>query len=49
MNAPQQQFISRPVAELFGRHPGYGFAGFSVNTAIGNYTTTATDLGEVTK
>jgi RHS repeat-associated protein len=45
MSAPQQQFISRPVQELFGHHPGYGFAGFAVSTAIGNYTHTAVDLG----
>jgi RHS repeat-associated protein len=40
-----EQFITRPVEELFGRHPGYGFAGFGVSTAIGNYTETAVDLG----
>lgn len=43
MNAPPQS-ISRPPAELFGRVPGYGFAGFGVSTAIGNYTDTTTDL-----
>jgi YD repeat-containing protein len=42
---PSPQFIDRPVQELFGRHPGYGFAGFGVSTAIGNYTGTAVDLG----
>jgi hypothetical protein len=39
-----QQFITRPVQELFGRYPGYGFAGIGVNTAIGNFTQQATDL-----
>jgi hypothetical protein len=45
MASPQQQFINRPPQELFGQHPGYGFAGFGVNTAIGNYTETPVDLG----
>jgi Domain of unknown function (DUF6531) len=45
VNAPQQQFVSRPVQEIFGYRPGYGFAGFAVNTAIGNYTHTDVDLG----
>jgi RHS repeat-associated protein len=40
-----QQFITRPVAELFGRQPNYGFAGFGVSTAIGNFTHTVVDLG----
>jgi Domain of unknown function (DUF6531) len=44
VNAPQQ-IISRPAPELFGRQPGYGFAGFGVSTAIGNYTDTTVDLG----
>jgi RHS repeat-associated protein len=43
--ATPQQFITRPIEELFGRNPGYGFAGFGVSTAIGNYTETAVDLG----
>ncbi len=41
---PQQQFITRPPAEIFGRHPGYGFAGVGVNTAIGNFTQASADL-----
>jgi len=36
--------ITRPLAELFGRHPGYGFAGLGVNTAIGNFTVSTYDL-----
>jgi hypothetical protein len=44
VNTPQQS-ISRPVPELFGQYPGYGFAGFGVSTATGNYTHTAIDLG----
>lgn len=43
MASPQS--INRPVQELFGQHLGYGFAGFGVSTAIGNYTETAVDLG----
>jgi RHS repeat-associated protein len=39
-----QQFITRPVQELLGRHLGYGFAGIGVSTAIGNYTETDADL-----
>jgi hypothetical protein len=23
-------FVTRPIQELFGRHPGYGFAGVGV-------------------
>ncbi len=38
------QLVTRPVAELFGRHVGYGFAGLGVSTAIGNYTETDADL-----
>ena len=41
---PPQAFITRPPAELFGTHLGYGFAGLGVNTAIGNFTQTITDL-----
>ncbi len=44
MSTPQQ-YIDRPVPELFGNHTGSGFAGFGVSTAIGNYTETAVDLG----
>jgi hypothetical protein len=44
MTSPRQ-FINRPVQELLGRRLGYGFAGFGVSTAIGNYTETAVDLG----
>jgi hypothetical protein len=35
--ASQQEFINRPSAQLYGQHPGYGFAGLGVNTAIGNF------------
>jgi hypothetical protein len=38
------QFITRPVEELLGRNPGYGFAGQGVSTASGNYTMAATDV-----
>jgi hypothetical protein len=37
--------VTRPVDELLGDHPGYGFAGLSVSTAIGNFTHYAIDLG----
>jgi hypothetical protein len=37
--------VTRPADELLGEHPGYGFAGFSVTTAIGNFTHYAIDLG----
>ncbi|HTZ23665.1 MAG TPA: RHS repeat-associated core domain-containing protein [Streptosporangiaceae bacterium] len=39
-----QQFITRPPVEIFGRNPGYGFAGLGINTAIGNFTLAAVDL-----
>jgi len=39
-----QQFITRPPVEIFGRYPGYGFAGLGVSTAIGNFTQTTFDL-----
>jgi RHS repeat-associated protein len=39
-----QQLVTRPVQEILGRNPGYGFAGTGVSTAIGNYTETDTDL-----
>jgi hypothetical protein len=42
--ASQQEFITRPHAQIYGQHLGYGFAGLGVNTAIGNFTHTATDL-----
>jgi RHS repeat-associated protein len=41
---PQQRFITRPPAEIYGRHLGYGFAGRGVNTAIGNFTVAFADL-----
>ncbi len=44
MSSPQQQFITRPLPELFGRNLGYGFAGVGVSTAIGNYTQAVADL-----
>jgi YD repeat-containing protein len=40
----ETQLITRPVAELFGRHPHYGFAGNGVSAATGNYTETDVDL-----
>lgn len=30
--------VRRPGQELLGEQRGYGFAGFSVSTAVGNYT-----------
>lgn len=36
--------INRPTAELFGRQPGYDYAGSNVHTATGNYTQYAVDL-----
>jgi hypothetical protein len=39
-----QEFVTRPAAEIYGRYRGYGFAGYGVNTAIGNFTQRATDL-----
>jgi RHS repeat-associated protein len=44
MRAGPSSFVTRPIQELFGRHPGYGFAGIGVSTAIGNYTETDADL-----
>lgn len=44
MPPAQARSITRPPVEIFGRHPGYGFAGLGVNTAIGNFTQTAVDL-----
>lgn len=38
------QVITRPVQELLGQHAGYGFAGYGVSTAIGNFTQTVLDL-----
>ena len=45
MPPASSQLITRPIGELFGQHPGYGFAGIGVATAIGNFTQTGTDLG----
>ncbi len=42
--ASQQDFITRPPAQIYGQQLGYGFAGLGVNTAIGNFTHTAADL-----
>jgi RHS repeat-associated protein len=42
--AVEPPFVTRPVAELFGQHPGYGFTGLGVNTATGNFTHAAVDL-----
>ena len=36
--------ITRPPVEIFGRYPGYGFAGLDVNTAIGNLAQITLDL-----
>ena len=44
MSDTPSQLVTRPLAELFGRHTGYGFAGLGVSTAIGNYTETDADL-----
>jgi RHS repeat-associated protein len=44
MSSQQARTITRPLAEIYGRHSGYGFAGLGVNMAIGNFTQTATDL-----
>src|SRR6266566_3578867 len=45
MSSPDgSAWITRGLAELFGRHPGYGFAGSGVSTVIGNYTQTTVDL-----
>ncbi|HEX5495132.1 MAG TPA: DUF6531 domain-containing protein [Mycobacteriales bacterium] len=41
---PVRRFVTRPVAETFGEHPQFGFAGVGVNTATGNATHTAVDL-----
>jgi RHS repeat-associated protein len=41
---PSQQPITRPPVEIFGRYPGYGFAGLDVSTAIGNFTQTNFEL-----
>lgn len=41
---PSESLLTRPIAELFGRNTGYGFAGQNVSTAIGNYTETDVDL-----
>lgn len=35
---PAESFITRPPAQIYGRHPGYGFAGSEVGAAIGNFT-----------
>jgi RHS repeat-associated protein len=45
MPAKPSTLVTRPVDELLGEYPGYGFAGYSVSTAIGNFTHIATDLG----
>jgi hypothetical protein len=42
--AQEPALITRPAAELFGRQPGYDFAGSNVLTATGNYTQYAVDL-----
>jgi len=42
--ARSREPVIRPEAELFGQHPGYGFAGLGVNTATGNYTQQVVDL-----
>jgi RHS repeat-associated protein len=38
MSSPQDQFITRPVQEIFGQQAEYGFAGLGVSAAIGNFT-----------
>ncbi|MCA2216599.1 DUF6531 domain-containing protein [Jidongwangia harbinensis] len=42
--ARQAPVLTRPVAELFGNHPGYGYAGSGVHTATGNYSGSWSDL-----
>src|SRR5436305_5272826 len=42
--AKASRLITRPVAETFGTHTGYGYTGIGVNTSTGNYTTSDTDL-----
>jgi hypothetical protein len=44
MSLEAASLITRPPTEIYGRHTGYGFAGFGVNTAVGNFTQQATDL-----
>ncbi|MFI7099429.1 DUF6531 domain-containing protein [Streptomyces sp. NPDC050161] len=44
MTSPIGSPITRPVRELLGRQPGYGFASDGVSTATGNYTQHVTDL-----
>jgi RHS repeat-associated protein len=41
---PESSMITRPPVELYGRYPGYGFAGSGVSTAIGNFTVSIFDL-----
>jgi YD repeat-containing protein len=41
---PPRGSITRPPAEIYGQHLGYGFAGLCVNTAIGNFSRTIADL-----
>lgn len=45
MTTQAHGIITRPPAEIYGRNLGYGFAGLGVNTATGNFTQAATDLG----
>jgi RHS repeat-associated protein len=42
--ALQAPVLTRPAAELFGTHAGYGYAGSGVQTATGNYSRSWTDL-----
>ena len=44
MPSQTASLVTRPPVEILGRYPGYGFAGLSVSTAIGNFTQTTFDL-----
>ncbi|MGY0006270.1 DUF6531 domain-containing protein [Micromonospora sp. I033] len=43
--ASEGDYVTRSSEELFGQHSGYGFTGQGVNTATGNFTHAAVDLG----
>jgi RHS repeat-associated protein len=44
MSSSHDQFITRPVPQLFGRWAGYGFAGLGVSTATGNFTQSVQEI-----
>ena len=41
---PPRGSVTRPPAQIYGQHLGYGFAGLCVNVATGNFTQMAVDL-----